>query len=200
MAHVCKCVYCGQKFDRDKLPFVEVRKLRYAHKECYEGKDPPIVKEVIKDKETGKKKIVVTQPKVNQELIDKDNLDDYLFRLYDGDYDYGRTRLLIDSYIKKYHYTYSGIRKALIYFHEVKGNPVDKEGVESRSIGIVPYIYDEARRYYYKLWQANEKNKGVNIADYIPKKVEVTIPKPQRKVKKDKRFSFLDEEVEVDGK
>ena len=32
----CKCVYCKGEFDRDKLPYVQVANLRYAHKECAE--------------------------------------------------------------------------------------------------------------------------------------------------------------------
>ena len=36
MARKCKCVYCKGEFDRDKLPYVQVANLRYAHKECAE--------------------------------------------------------------------------------------------------------------------------------------------------------------------
>ena len=32
--HKCKCVYCQNIFDRDKLPFVQISERRYAHKEC----------------------------------------------------------------------------------------------------------------------------------------------------------------------
>ena len=31
-----KCKYCGEMFDRTKVPYVEVSSRRYAHKECAE--------------------------------------------------------------------------------------------------------------------------------------------------------------------
>ena len=36
MAHPVTCVYCKQKFDRDKEPFVQISAARYAHKKCAE--------------------------------------------------------------------------------------------------------------------------------------------------------------------
>ena len=52
------------------------------------------------------------------------------------------------------------------------------------------------------MWSVNKRNSEVNIEDYIPKTINVTIPLPQRKIKKPKKkFSFLDEEeVDINGK
>jgi hypothetical protein len=94
--------------------------------------------------------------------------------------------------MSKYNYTYSGIHRSLEYFYEVKGNSLDKA---NGGIGIVPFVYQDAYNYYYSLWLAKEKNKLKNIEEFVPKTVEVKIPIPQRKVKKRKLFSFLDEEV-----
>lgn len=190
MAHICKCVYCGQQFDRDKIPFVTVRPRRYAHKSCADGEGPPpkIIKVGNQTKEV--------KTEINPTLIDKEKLNKYLYELYNGDYDYAKTALLIESYIKKYKYTYSGIRKALIYFYEVKGNPIELDSSASRSIGIIPYVYDEAKRYYYDLWKINENNAKLNIEDYKPKEVKVKISNPTRKINKRKKFTFLDEEAE----
>ena len=60
----------------------------------------------------------------------------------------------------------------------------------------MPYVYQAAYRYYYALWEAQQKNQNVVINDYIPEVKEIIIPIPQRKVKKRKLFSFLDEEEE----
>ena len=34
MAHIVTCQYCRKKFDRDKIPFVQISPKRYAHKDC----------------------------------------------------------------------------------------------------------------------------------------------------------------------
>ena len=192
MAHVFKCVYCLQQFDRDKVPYVQVRSRRYAHKSCAEGGQPP--PKIVYKKKDGK--LVKEEVTVEKDpvAIEKEKLNAYLYNLYKGDYDYARTNLLIESYIKKYGYTYSGIRKTLSYFYEVQENPVDTETISSRSIGIVPYVYDEAKRYYYDIAAVNENNAKKNIQDYIPKDVIIKIQKPQRDIKKRKDFSFLDED------
>ena len=101
----------------------------------------------------------------------------------------------IKQYIEEYKYSYSGIRKALIYFYEVKGN--DKQKANG-SIGIVPYIYKEAYNYYYSIWLANQNNKDKVIENYVPTQKVIHIPVPQRNLRKRKLFSFLDEE-NIDG-
>ena len=67
------------------------------------------------------------------------------------DYVDARIQLQIKQYINDYNFTYSGIRKALIYFYEIKGNSIDKA---NGGIGIVPYVYKNAYNYYLALWQA----------------------------------------------
>lgn len=184
MAHLCKCVYCGQQFDRDKVPFVQVRSRRYAHESCAKGEDPP---PIVQNGE-------VIQQKQDPVLIEKENLNAYLYKVFKGDYDYMKTQKLINLYIEQ-GMTYSGIRKALVYYFEILGNSVDRGDPASRSIGIIPYIYEEAKNYYYGVWSVNERNKKKNIQDYIPKDIQVTISNPQRKIRKKKKFSFLDEET-----
>ena len=50
MAHQVKCLYCGKTFDRDKVPFIQVSKRRYAHKECSMSEDEKKLQE-NKDRE-----------------------------------------------------------------------------------------------------------------------------------------------------
>lgn len=40
-------------------------------------------------------------------------------------------------------YTYGGMLLTLHYFHEIKGNSVTADG-----IGIIPYVYEEAKNWY----------------------------------------------------
>jgi hypothetical protein len=168
MAHIVKCLYCEKKFDRDKMPYIQVGR-RYAHKECS----------------------LTAEERKTQEEQDKQDLDNYIIQLLKIDYIDARIRKQIKTYIEEHNYTYSGIKKALIYFYEVKGNSIEKA---NGGIGIVPFIYKDAFNYYYALWQAQQQNKDKVIVDYQPKVIEVVIPRPQRKVKQRQLFTFLDEE------
>ena len=81
--------------------------------------------------------------------------------------------------------------KALTYFYEVKGNDIQKA---NGGIGIIPYCYNQAFEYYYNIFLSNQQNKQKDINMYIPKVVEIHIPVPQKRIKKKKIFTFLDEE------
>ena len=169
MAHIVTCVYCKQKFDRDKFPYIQVANRRYAHKECGMTED--------------QKKL--------QAVKDKEDLDEYIKQLFKISYVDARIQKQIKQYIEEYNFTYSGIKKALIYFFEIKGNSNEKS---NGGIGIVPYVYKNAYNYYLALWQAQQKNVDKVIFDYVPNVKEIVIPPPQRKVKKRPLFTFLDEE------
>lgn len=168
MAHKVKCLYCEKVFDRDKIPFIQIGR-RYAHQEC----------------------ALSAEEKKTQEERDKQDLDNYIIQLLKIDYIDARIRKQIKTYVEEYNYTYSGIKKALIYFYEIKGNNIEKA---NGGIGIVPYVYKNAFDYYYALWQAQQQNQGKKINEYQPKIIEVVIPRPQRKIKQRKLFTFLDEE------
>ena len=134
---------------------------------------------------------MTAEERKTQEEQDKQDLDNYIIQLLKIDYIDARIRKQIKTYIEEHNYTYSGIKKALIYFYEVKGNSIEKA---NGGIGIVPFIYKDAFNYYYALWQAQQQNKDKVIVDYQPKVIEVVIPRPQRKVKQRQLFTFLDEE------
>lgn len=173
MAHIVTCVYCKQRFDRDKFPFIQVSARRYAHQECS----------------------LTEEQKKSKEEQDKEALEQYIMQLFKTDYIDARVRKQIKQFREEYNYTYSGIRKALVYFFEVKGNSIEKA---NGGIGIVPYVYQNAYNYYLALWQAQQKNQDKVLTNYIPQVKEVVIPRPQRKVKKRELFTFLDEEKEGD--
>lgn len=169
--HKVKCIYCNKTFDRDKYPYVQVSNRRYAHKECSMSEDDRLI----------------------QQEKDKEALDNYIMQLFGMSYVDARIRKQINQYVEDYNYTYSGIHKALIYHFEIKGGSIEKA---NGGIGIVPYVYQSAYRYYYALWEAQQKNKDVVVNDYVPIVKEIIIPVPQRQVKKRKLFTFLDEEGE----
>ena len=107
------------------------------------------------------------------------------------DYVTPRIRKQLNTYAEQYGYSYSGMKKALVYFYEIKGNSIEKA---NGGVGIIPYVYQDARNYYYALWEANQNNEGKVIADYIPKERIVKIPVPKKQLRKRKLFTFLDEE------
>lgn len=167
--HLVKCKYCGKTFDTNKVPFVKPSSTRYAHKECYE----------------------VNAQKLTQEDEDKKDLYDYINKLFKGSYNVAGVNSYIKRFKEEYNFSYSGIKKALVYFYEVKGNPLDKA---NGNIGIVPYVYKDAFNYYYSLWEAKQKNEDKDIKDFCPEERVIIIAPPERHINRKKLFTFLDEE------
>ena len=118
-------------------------------------------------------------------------MNEYIKKLFNTTYVDARIQKQIKQYIEEYNYTYSGIKKALVYFFEIKSNPISKA---NGGIGIVPYVYQQAYNYYLALWQAQQKNQDKVVEEYRPAIKEIVIPRPQPKIKKRQLFMFLDEE------
>lgn len=159
------CYYCGEKFNREKEPFVKVKGRRYAHAACHEK----------------------AQNEIPQEEKDKEALYEYIKKIFKEDYVSPVVQKQIKQFVAEYNYTYSGILRSLQYLIEIKKNPVSKM---NGRLTIIPYIYQEAYRYYYSIWLANEKNKEKTITVDT---VEIRIKSPERKIRKRKLFNFLDE-------
>lgn len=168
--HLVKCSVCGQTFDAETTPYVKTYKgRRYAHVYCVDHKE-----EVM-----------------TQEQKDREQLEIYLRELLQVEQLNPRTYKVLNDYFKLYNYTSKGILQALVYFYEVKGN--DKAKITD-TIGIVPYVYQDAFNYFLTLWEARQKNEVKAINEYRPDVEEVVIPRPQAKITKRKLFTFLDEE------
>ena len=167
--HLVKCAICGLSFDANAEPFVKVNSRRYAHQKCSKNKEENL----------------------SQLEKDKQALEDYIMKLFNITYLDPRIRKQLKQFIEEYHYTFSGIHKALVYHYEIKGGDIDKA---NGALGIVPYVYQKAYNYYYALWEAQQKNSEKVIEQYVPEVKEIIIPAPERKVKKRKNFAFLDEE------
>lgn len=103
MAHFVTCVYCGERFDRDKEATTQVSARRYAHKECAD--------------KYGQEK--------SQEEKDLEELEKYIMKLFGESYINVKIRRQLREYRKEYNYTYTGMLKTLIYWYEVKGNSIE---------------------------------------------------------------------------
>lgn len=175
MAHNVKCVICNEQFDRDKYKAVLVKGRRYAHASC-----------------VGE----LSEEEYRQEQSYKE-LEDYLKQLFQLDKMSGTLSLQIKKLMQDHpDYTYSGIKSTLYYFYEIKKNDINKNREKyGLSIQIVPWIYEDAKKYFYEQWTLSQKNSEKNIEEYIPKVRNITIKQPKRTPRKRKRFSFLDEET-----
>lgn len=217
MSHVVICLCCKNKFDRDKEKYCVVGR-RYIHADCMlqeAEKNPNYVKKEIIDptdkvvciyckKPLSKKdddcikidekkfahSLCVEKEKL-RERSDKEKLEDYIKELFNISYIEPRVKNQIKKFIEEYDYTYSGMHKALYYFYEIKNGDKSKA---NNGIGIIPYVYKDAYNYFYNLWLIQQKNQGIQPELCQPKIKEVTIPRPERKVKKRSLFEFLDEE------
>lgn len=140
--HIVKCVYCQENIDKDKEKYQEVRYHRYAHLTCHE-------------------------PRVDVNGAMFNTIIQYCGEIFGKEANFPR----IGKQIKEYAIsgmTYNGIYLTLKYWYEVKKNDISKS---KGGIGIVPYIYNEARDY----WRTMEPKR-------IPKmEEEVLIIKPKKR-------------------
>lgn len=95
---------------------------------------------------------------------------------------WGRQR---NDYINKYGYTDSGILMALKYWFGEKNNSIERA---NGGMGIVPYIYDEAQRYYRNIILKKKKLLEQATKQQEEEKKVVTVTK----IKEEKRKNFID--------
>lgn len=223
IAHQVICSICGERFDRDKIAYVQTSSRRYAHASCAlrqqaennDTKELSIVdpndfvtciycKKTIDKKENNFIQIsnskyahvACSELEAKREKTDAEKLDDYIMKLFNYDYVPPRAKKQINQFAQEYNYTYSGMLKALVYFYEIKGGNLE---AAHDGVGIIPFVYQDAYNYYYSLWLAQQRNEDKQIEQYRPQTIEVKIPVPQRNIIKRKLFAFLDEEVNSNG-
>ena len=167
--HKVTCVYCKEKFDRDKEPFVQVSAQRYAHAECAQKH----------------------YTEVSKEEQDYKELEDYIKKLFNEDYVSARIKKQIKEMRAEYGYTFSGMLKTLIWWYEIKKNSIDKA---NDGIGIIPFVYKNACDYYYALYLADIVN--AEYQNYVIPTKEIHIQSPRAEQKKKKKiFTFLEDEA-----
>ena len=82
----------------------------------------------------------------------------------------------IKEFQEDYGYTLKGMELALKFFHSIKKNSVD-----GRGIGIIPYIYDDAREYYTQLAIIKQKALEAGFNDKIE---TIYVKRPTMKTRK----------------
>lgn len=142
------CSFCHKEISDTN--YIKQGKKRY-HKQCFD--------ELQNEAET-KDKQKAGELKSDEKRL----LDQYIMQLYHIDKIPFMIERQIEEYVEKYNFSYSGIQKSLYYFYEIQKHNFD---ITKKTIGIVPYIYDETKQYFLDIYQANELNKGKNINETI---------------------------------
>ena len=78
--------------------------------------------------------------------------------------------------------------KALKWYYEIENGSKEKA---NGGVGILPYIYEQAYKYYFDLYQKQQQN--ADAAPYHFLTQVVTIPSPRAVVTKPKLFDLGDE-------
>ena len=166
MAAPIVCIYCKQKIDIAKEPFVQMSQSTFAHKSC-----------VAK----------VQASKIEQQEQDYNELAKYIKELFGANYLSASVTKQIRDFRVEYGYTYKDMLNTLKYWYEVRR--ASKELAEGR-IGIIPYVYEDAKKYYDTIERTNQLNKNVhyNLQMYH---IEIDAPRPEEK--KPKLFNLGDE-------
>lgn len=215
-----KCKYCDNKFNRDAEPYYEVGYQRYVHQKCYD--DAKAKNSNLKDL-----KLIKPGDKVNcrycsqsfylsgdEEYVqlpgikryahkacadkphnDKEILEDYICEKHNLSMITPNLIKQINQFIEKYNYTYREILGTLTYFYDIKNNDPYKN---RDTLGIVPYMYKEAKAYWLSISNSKEINSNKKIEAYIPKKIEIIISPPKRNIKEKTQFSFLEDELNAE--
>lgn len=173
-----KCVICSQYIEKDDetVPY----KNRYAHVKCFNSLMKMAVKSNGEKKAASmrKKKTVkvkaVGEALSEEEAKEKRDLIAYVERLF-GEKANSKIYTQIKNMKSDFpYYTYAGIKSALEYFYEVQDNPITQKGV-----GIVPYIYDQAQKYFEHLYKTYEHNAKIEDVSTLYKETKIKIVPPR---------------------
>ena len=165
---MAKCFYCNEYFDRNQEEWIAVNSRRYAHKKCYEN----------------------AELNKTQEEKDYEELIKYIKKVFGYTTISSKISKQITDYRKEYNFTYSGMLKALVWWFDIKNNSIE---AANGGIGILPYIYNDAKTYYYSLYIAQIANQN---KDFHKKVEEIEIAPPTIYVQPPKLFNIGEEENE----
>lgn len=120
---IVKCLYCGEPIDRDKekCQIAQETPRRYAHLTCF-------------------------APKAGVDEVLTNEIMEYCKDTFGPLANFGLIGKQINTYVKEGK-TRQGILLTLKYWYGIKKQSIDKS---NGGIGIVPYVYEEAKKYWEK--------------------------------------------------
>ena len=117
-----------------------------------------------------------------KESDDYKNLVKYLCDLYEIDVPTGFMFTQLKNFKEQYNYTYKGMELTLDYFYKIKTN--NKPEVE-KGLGIIPYIYEEAKKFFIETRDIKKNLEGINIQNIVNKVNTISIKNSDRKKERD---------------
>jgi hypothetical protein len=151
------CAYCGKEFNEDNppctLPEDKTKKPPQYCKGCLrQGKI------IFQEKEAGIQ------------------LRDYIFQAYGeaywGQRGFAAITQQIESMKNKFSFTYWGMLIAIRYYHEDLGH----DWPETPSVGIIPYVYEEASREYRNKRGVEKHYSEIDIPAILSQERHIVIP------------------------
>lgn len=152
------CPYCKDRVAKEDS--VQEGK-RYFHFDCLEKK-----KEEEKEQ--------------RRHAEDYKSLIDYICRLYGLDAPTGMILKQVKDFQTEYNFKLKGMELALRYFHETQNNPV----IEGNGIGIIVYVYEEAKRHFMTKMKVEASLKEMEECD----KYQEIVVDLSRKIKRKNNF------------
>lgn len=180
-----KCIVCGKWIPEEEMGNAVPYKKRFAHKGCFNQmmKTLKINKdEELKDKQE-KKKTQKTTPKVelknglsDEEYREKREYYDYLKQILNTDKLSAKVYTLSEKYLNQFNsWSWKGMKDALVYMYEIK----EKE-ITGDVVGYLPYIYEEAVKFFEEVKRVEANNKKVSLSDMYKTKKIIYHKKPQK--------------------
>lgn len=124
-----------------------------------------------------------------KEAQDYKNLVAYICELYQIEAPTGWILKQIKDYKEQFNFTYRGIKTTLHYFYEIqKGNSVE----DSMGIGIVPFVYDEAKRFYIEKKAVKDSLKDCDLEEIGNRKKTIHINRERKTQNKYKEMALID--------
>lgn len=125
-----------------------------------------------------------------KEANDYKSLIGYICNLYEVEAPTGFMLSQIKSFKEQYNYTYKGMELTLDYFYQVKTN---NEPDIDKGLGIIPYVYDEAKQFFIDKKNIKKNVDGVDLQDIISKSNVICIKKSDQTKDRDyKDIAIID--------
>lgn len=180
MARQHICVFCNTPIEdvADEIPY----KKRFAHRNCYNSflKATTTVareKQIDKKQKNPKKPTATTaikKPVSEEEYQEKREYVSLVKELIGADEIPVQIFAITNNYMERYGLTYHDMTLALEYWYKVKGNTYQ----EGNLVGIVPYVIDDAKKFFKNLNATMNRNAELDTSDFYTKRT-VRIEKPQ---------------------
>jgi hypothetical protein len=162
MAHMVKCLYCGEHFDADKIAFIKIGR-RYAHEECGNRQNT----------ESTKNGIYQLQQNKEQDVDEKRIFFDCINETCKGrcEVDWA---MITKEYkrLEKAGYSINSLTKTFYYVYEIIRQPLPEK---LNNLFLVEKYYENAKEYYKNVFLINKANKTKAKADYETDMIETSI-------------------------